>query len=219
VIGLLRDEKHYGLDQEMKPGVFHPYAPTISTVDRNDARALRYMTIVVRTFIDPKALAGSAREIVRQLDPGVPMYAINTMTEKLDQSLWARRANSWLFGAFAAIAMLLAAAGVYGTVSYAVSQRTQEIGIRMALGARPEQVLRQVLLSGMRLVSIGVGAGLLCSLSAMRLLGTLLFGVSWHDPLIYAAVVLGLIAIGLAANFAPARRAARLDPIRALYLQ
>jgi predicted permease len=219
VIGLLRDEKHYGIDQEMKPGVFLPYAATVSRVGRNDARALIAMSIVLRGSIDPKTLIGPAREIVRQLDGDVPMYAIQTMTEQLDKSLWARKAYSWLFGAFSIIGILLAAAGVYGMVSYAVSQRTQEIGIRMALGAQPGQVLGQVLLSGMALVAIGVVAGLAGALSGTRLLRTLLFGVSTYDPLIYSTVILAVLGVGLLANFAPARRASRVDPMRALHFE
>jgi len=218
VIGVLRDEKHYGIDQEMKPSVFEPYAPTISRVDTNDARALRFMSIIVRASTDPKMVIGPAREIVRQLDPNVPMYAIQTMTEQLDRSLWSRRAYSWLFGVFAAVAILLAGAGVYGMVSYSVTQRTHEIGIRVALGAQPGQVLRQVLLGGMTLVSAGVAAGLLGALSATRLLRTLLFGVSSRDPIIYGATVLGIIGVGLLANLLPARRAAAMDPMRALHL-
>jgi putative ABC transport system permease protein len=196
--------------------VFLPYPIAILTADINDFRSLRLMTIILRGSMDPKVLVGPAREIVRHLDPDIPMYAIQTMTEQLDRSLWGRRAYSWLFGAFAMIAILLAAAGVYGMISYAVSQRTQEIGIRVALGARPEQVLREVLLSGMGVVSIGVAAGLVCSLWATRLLQKLLFGVSSHDPLIYAAVVLGIIGVGLLANLVPARRAAAVDPMQAL---
>ena len=219
VIGVLRDEKHYGIDQEMKPGVFQPYAPTVSRVGPNDARALTAMCIVLRGSIDPKMLAGPAREIVKQMDSDVPIYAVQTMTEQLDKSLWARRAFSWLFGAFAIVGILLAAAGVYGMVSYAVSQRTQEIGIRMALGARPGQVLAQVLLSGMTLVSLGVAAGLAGALPATRLLRTLLFGVSSYDPVIYSAVVLAVLGVGLLANFAPARRAAKVDPMRALHFE
>jgi len=219
VIGLLRDEKHYGLDQEMKPSVFLPYAKTIYRVDRNDARSLEEISVILRSSTDPKILVGPAREIVRRLDPDVPMYAIQTMMEQLDQSLWARRAYSWLFGVFALIAILLAAAGVYGVVSYAVSQRTREIGIRMALGARPEQVLGQALRGGMSLVSIGVVVGLVLAFWTTKLLQSLLFGVSSRDPIIYGSVVLVLLGVGLAANFVPALRAARVDPMRSLHFE
>ena len=206
VVGLTRDEKHYGLDQEMKPSVFLPLrgVPRIA------------MDIIIHGSIEPQLLIGPAREILRQMDPDLPMFDIRTMTERLDQSLWARRAYSWLFGAFALVALVLAAAGIYGVISYAVSQRTQEIGIRMALGAQPAQVLREVLAGGMLLVTIGVALGLAGALAAVRLLQTLLFGVSSRDPIIYAAVMLGVVVVGLLANVVPARRAASVDPLRAL---
>ena len=206
VVGLTRDEKHYGLDQEMKPSVFLP----LRGVPRNS------MNIILRGAIEPRMLIAPAREILRQMDPELPMYDIRTMTERLDRSLWARRAYSWLFGAFALVALLLAAAGIYGVISYAVSQRTREIGIRMALGAQPRQVLSEVLVSGMLLVSAGVAMGLAGALAVVRLLQTLLFGVSSRDPIIYAAVMLGVVLVGLVANFVPARRAASVDPLRAL---
>jgi predicted permease len=206
VVGLTRDEKHYGLDQEMKPSVFLP----LHGVSRNS------MNIVLRGSIEPQMLIAPAREILRQMDPELPMFDIQTMTERLDRSLWARRAYSWLFGAFALVALLLAAAGIYGVISYAVSQRTREIGIRLALGAQPRQVLGEVLASGMLLVSAGVVAGVAGALVVVRLLQTLLFGVSSRDPIVYAAVMLGVVLVGLAANFVPARRAASVDPLRAL---
>ena len=209
VVGLKRDEKHYGLEEEMKPGVFLPLRGV----------PVNWMNIVLRGSIAPQLLIPPAREILREKDSDIPMYQVRTMTERLDESLWARRAYSWLFAAFAAIALLLAAAGIYGVVSYAVSQRTQEIGIRMALGAQPGQVLREVLGSGMVLVSIGVVFGLAAAFWAVRLLQSLLFGVSSRDPIIYAAVVLGVAAVGLAANFVPARRAASIDPMRALHFE
>jgi predicted permease len=209
VVGLTRDEKHYGLEQEMKPGVFLPLR----------GLPVNWMNIVLRGSIEPQMLIPPSREILRDLDPDIPMYEVRTMTERLDRSLWARRAYSWLFAAFAGIALLLAAGGIYGVVSYAVSQRTQEIGIRMALGAQPGQVLRQVLGSGMVLVCIGLAAGLAGAFWAVRLLQSLLFGVSSRDPVIYAAVVLGIALVGLAANFAPARRAASIDPTRALHFE
>ena len=207
VVGITRDEKHYGLEQEMKPGVFLPLRGT----------PVNWMHIVLRGSIEPQVLIPPAREILREMDADIPMYEVRTMTERLDRSLWARRAYSWLFAAFAGIALLLAAAGIYGVVSYAVSQRTQEIGIRMALGAQPGQVLRQVLGSGMVLVCIGLAAGLAGAFWAVRLLQSLLFGVSARDPVMYSAVVLGIALVGLAANVVPARRAALIDPTRALH--
>ena len=177
------------------------------------------MSVILRGSIDPAMLVGPTREVVRKLDPDVPIYNVQTMTERLDRFLWARRAYSWLFGVFAVIATLLAAAGVYGIVSYAVSQRTQEIGIRMALGALPGQVLGQVLRSGMTLVLIGVAAGLAGAFWVTGLLRTLLYGVSSHDPVIYATVVVVVLGVSLLANFVPARRAAKVDPIRALHFE
>jgi putative ABC transport system permease protein len=209
VVGITRDEKHYGLEQAMKPGVFLSLR----------VNPVNWMNIVLRGSMDPELLIPPAREILREMDAEIAMYEVRTMTERLDRSLWARRAYSWLFAAFAGIALLLAAAGIYGVVSYAVSQRTQEIGIRMALGAPPAQVLREVLGSGMLLVTIGVVLGLGVALWAVRLLQSLLFGVSSREPLIYAAVVLGVAAVGLLANFVPARRAASIDPMQALHFE
>ena len=207
VIGVTRDTKHYGLDREMRPSV---------CLSEREIPEWDSMSIVLRGAINPQLLVAPARDVLRRIDPDLPMYDVRTMTEKLDQSLWARRAYSWLFGAFAIVALVLAAAGIYGVVSYEVSQRTHEIGIRMALGARPEQVLREVLAGGMTLVSIGAGIGIAGALLTSRFLETLLFGVSGKDPLIYGSVILGVASVGLAANFVPARRAASVDPMRAL---
>ncbi|HKX00678.1 MAG TPA: ABC transporter permease [Bryobacteraceae bacterium] len=206
VVGVTRDVKHYGLDQEMRPNVFVPY-PQVPWDT---------MAIVLRAAVDPVSLVAPAREILGQMDRDLPMFRIQTMTETIDRSLWARRAYSWLFGAFAVVALILASAGIYGVVSYAVSQRTHEIGIRMALGARPGQVLRQVVAGGMLLVSIAVALGLGATLWAARLLQSLLFGLSARDPVIYLAVILGVAAVALVANLVPARRAAAVDPVRAL---
>ena len=207
IIGVTRDTKHYGLDQEMRPSV---------SFSEREIPDWDSMSVVLRSAINPQMLIAPARDVLRQMDPDLPMYDVRTMTERLDQSLWARRAYSWLFAAFAMVAVVLAAAGVYGVVSFAVSQRTHEIGIRMALGARPQQVLREVLTGGMILVFIGTLLGLAGALLTARFLETLLFGVSSRDPLIYAAVILGVAGVGLAANFVPARRASAVDPMRAL---
>lgn len=157
--------------------------------------------------------------MVRELDPDLPMFGIRTMQERVDRSLWVRRAYSWLFVAFAATAILLAAAGMYGVISFAVTQRTREIGIRIALGARPRQVLRGVLGSGMGLVAIGIVVGLVASQLTARFLKTMLFGIGTRDVLTYGAVILGVAVVGLLANYVPARRAAAVDPMRALRLE
>jgi predicted permease len=206
VVGITRDVKHYGLDQEMRPCVWVPFRQ----------RWQRAMSVALRSAMDPHPLTNAAREVQRQIDPDLAMFNVRTMSERLDRSLWARRAYSWLFGAFAAIAILLAAAGVYGVTSYAVSQRAREIGIRMALGARPGQVMSGVLASGMALVSGGVALGLAGAYLTTRFLESLLFGVSTHDPLTYACVVAGVATVGLMANFIPAQRASRVDPMRIL---
>ena len=216
VVGVLRDEKHYGLDQAVLPSVFLPYSTALATSLRGDERGLQEMSVVLRTSTDPKLLIDPSREIVNQLNPDVPMYATSTMEETLDQSLWTRRAYSWLFGGFAIVAVVLAAAGIYATVSYGVSQRTQEIGIRMALGARPAQVFGQVLRGLIALVSVGTAAGLIGAFWSTNFLRSLLFGVGSRDPLIYTAAVLGIVGIALLATFIPARRAAKVDPIVAL---
>ena len=209
VVGVTRDEKHYGLDQEMKPSVFLP----MRGLPRDS------MAVILRSEKDPRQMIAPAREVVRQMDPDLPLYRVTTMAERLRRSLWERRAYSWLFASFAAVALLLAAAGVYGVVSYAVSQRTQEIGIRMALGAQPRQVLGEVLANGMVLVALGVALGLAGAFWAVRLLQSLLFGVSVRDPYIFAAVIAAVSCVGLLANFVPARRASSIDPVRALHFE
>ena len=174
------------------------------------------MTMVMRSGLDPRGLLPPVREAIAQMDRDLPMFEVRTMSEKLDQSLWIRRAYSWLFGAFAAVAILLAAAGIYGVVSFAVSQRTREIGIRIALGARPGQVMAGVLGNGMVLVAAGAGLGLGGSLAVVGLLKSMLFGVSARDSATYAAVVALVALIGALANYVPARRASRVEPMQAL---
>ncbi len=206
IAGVVRNTMHYGLDGEVRPTAFVPFP--VSSANG--------MTIVLRTAFDPHSLISPARDVTRSLDPELPMFDIRTMGERLDRSLWVRRVYSWLFVAFAAVAIVLAAAGIYGVISFAVSQRTREIGIRMALGALPAQVLRGVMGSGMLLVAAGVLAGVIGSQFTARLLQSMLFGVDARDLWTYAVVVLGVAVIGLLANYIPARRAASVDPIHAL---
>lgn len=206
VVGICRDEKHYGLDQETRPAVYlpHPQVPIDSA------------SIVLRGSGDPRMLVAPARQVLERMDRDLPMFDVRIMTDRVARSLWARRAYSWLFGVFAVVALILAAAGIYGVISYAVTQRTHEIGIRMALGASPREVRLGVLRGGMALVSIGTALGIAATLLAARLLQTVLFGVSPRDPRIYAAVILAVAGVGWLANFVPARRASAVDPMRAL---
>jgi predicted permease len=207
VIGLLRNEKHYGLDGEDRPTVYTPQLQLPWPMN---------LDVVIRAQSNPEILTGPARRILERLDPDLPMYGIRTMTSEIGRSLWARRAYSWLIGIFAIVALVLAAAGIYGVISYAVSQRTREIGVRIALGASHREILGAVLKSGMALVTIGAAIGLALTLAVARLLNDLLFGVSPHDPLVYGAVLSAVAGIGLLANGIPARRAATVDPLRAL---
>jgi putative ABC transport system permease protein len=207
VVGVLHNEKHYGLDGEDRPAVYIPEPQLPWPLS---------LSVVMRAYSNPESLTGPARQILAGIDPDLPMYAVHTMTAQLDRSLWMRRAYSWLFGVFSLVALVLAAAGIYGVISYAVSQRTHEIGIRMAVGATPREVLASVLHGGMALVAVGTVIGLAVALAAAGLLEKLLFGVSPRDPLVYAAVVLAVAAVSLLANAIPARRAASLDPMRAL---
>jgi putative ABC transport system permease protein len=206
VVGVIRDTRHYGQDGEMRPSVLFPY----------QSRPSRGLTMVVRTANDPHTMVAPVREVIRKMDAELPMFEVRTMSERLNRSLWLRRAYSWLFAVFAVVAIVLAAAGIYGVISFSVSQRTREIGIRIALGARPEQVMRGVLRNGMVLVSIGVAVGVAASLWTGRFLETLLFGVSMRDAATYAVVVSSVGLVDVLANFVPARRAAAVDPIRAL---
>src|SRR4030095_12683977 len=150
VLGLSKDVKHYGVDQEMRPGVYVPHTQNASSG----------MSIVARTSVEPLSLVAASRHILRALDPEVPMFQITTRARRLEESLWVRRAYSWLLAVFASVALLLAIAGTYGVIFYTVSNRTNEICIRRALGAQPGQLLREVLGQGMLLAVLGLVLGL-----------------------------------------------------------
>jgi putative ABC transport system permease protein len=176
----------------------------------------KYITLVVRTAGDPAALAGAVESAVSSLDRDLPLSDVLTMRQVVDRALWQPRFSTTLLAAFAGLALVLAAIGIYGVMSYDVGRRTQEIGIRMALGARPADVLRSVLAQGARLTAIGTALGIAGALVLTRYLRTLLYEVTPSDPaaLAGAAGVLGLVA--LFAVWAPARRATRVHPIEAL---
>jgi putative ABC transport system permease protein len=176
----------------------------------------RDMMVALRTKGDPTSLASLLRAEVQALDHEQPIFDVKTMEQRVYDYLRQPRFNMVLIGAFAGLALVLAAVGIYGVISYSVAQRTQEIGIRMALGAQQGDVLRMVLQSAMLLVAIGLGIGLAAALASTRVLQSLLFGVSTTDPATFVAIAVLLAAVALLASYIPARRATKVDPMVAL---
>jgi predicted permease len=178
--------------------------------------AIPMATFVVRSQSDPAHLAGAIRDTVRTIDPTLALSDIKTLDDMVGNSLAPRRFVVTLLGIFAGMALLMAALGLYGVITYSVTQRTQEIGIRMALGAQRREVLRMVIGQGMQLAGIGAAIGLVASLSFNRVLKNQLFQVSAFDPLTFAVTALVLIGAALLASYIPAVRATRVDPMEAL---
>ncbi len=176
------------------------------------------MTVVVRTVNDPAALSAAARREIWSIDKDQPIYSIRTMERVIAESeaVWLNRLFGMLFGVLAAVALVLAVVGVYGVISYSVSRRTHEIGIRMALGAQAGDVLRLVVGQGLILISIGVAIGLAGALAVTRVMASLLYGVSATDPVTFVTISLLLIVVALLASYIPARRAAKVDPMVSL---
>jgi predicted permease len=206
VVGVARDVKYRTLGERPRPYVYQPVFQSYQSK----------MTLVVRTSGEPRALAGAVREQLRALDPNLPVADVKTLGEQFDLSLFPARVAAWTLGGFGLLALVLAAVGVYGVVSYSVAQRTREIGVRMALGARGADVLRLVLGEGLSVVGVGLALGLLLSLAATRVVAGFLYGVGATDPVTFAGVPVLLGAIALAAGYLPARRATKVDPMIAL---
>jgi predicted permease len=206
IVGVARDIQHYGLEREMRPGIYLPLADDPSAS----------LAVALRTAGEPASALADARAVVRALDPELPLYEVQTMQQALRESLLVRAAYSWLLGVFAALALLLALAGTYGVTSYLVTQRTRELGIRIALGARRSDIVAVVLRGSLMVVAIGVTIGLAAAFGAARWLAGLLFGVAPYDLAILTAATTVLIATALAANWLPARRAALVDPMSTL---
>jgi len=207
IVGVVGDARQWGLDLPPDPEIYFSYA---------QLPADRQTTVVVRTTSDPAALAGSVRQTVRAVNREAPVSKVRTMLQVLADSTARRRFDTMLMTLFAAVALVMAAIGIYGVMSYTVTQRTQEVGIRMALGAQPRDVLRLILQNGFKLALIGVCLGIPSAFALTRLLTSLLFGVSPTDLPTFVVVSFGLIAITLLACYLPARRAAKVDPMEAL---
>jgi putative ABC transport system permease protein len=206
VVGIVGNIKHRGLDSEFDPEFYYPYAQTPA---RNSA-------IVARTQGDPLSLATAVRNAVSEVDKEQPLTRARTMEMAISNSITQRRLNMILLGIFGALALALSAVGIYGVMSYTVTQRTREIGIRMALGARRRDVLKSVVSQGMSLAASGVGLGLAGAFLATRLMETLLFGVKPTDPATFGGIALLLLGVAFFACLIPARRATKVDPVVAL---
>lgn len=212
VIGVVKDVRHRGPTQEPRPRWYVPYAQAyVSAYDSPLSN-----TIVVRSATDPSPLMGRIEEVIGETDGSVPVSNIRTMDQILKGAVGAQRFVLTLLSAFGALALILAVVGVYGMVSYAVSRRTREIGLRMALGAMRRNVLTQVLWEGLAVSLVGVGIGLAGSAALSRTFGSMVFGIAPTDPLTYGVVVLVLVGAAGGASLAPARRASRISPIEAL---
>jgi predicted permease len=216
IVGVVGHVKHWGLDESNKPMHSEMYVPFMQINDKFLPLIVNGAGVVVRTKGAPAAVLGAIREEVSKLDSRQVIYDTMTMDEIVARSVRAQRFSMILLGAFAALALLLAAIGIYGVISYLVGQRVNEIGVRMALGAQQKDILRLVVGDGARLALIGAGAGILLALGVTRLMANQLYGVSTTDPLTFAGVAALLVAVALFACYIPARRAMRVDPMVAL---
>ena len=206
IVGVVGDMRRTGFDRPVRPETFLPQSQNPSAT----------LTIVARTAVDPVTLSNTLRGEVWAIDNDQSVYDLKSMDQTLSEMSSQRRFNMLLLGVFAALALTLAAVGIYGVMSYSVAQRTHEIGVRMALGARGTDVLGMIVRRGMVLAIAGIGAGLIGAVALTRLLSSLLYGVSATDPLTFVVIPIVLSAVALGACFVPARRATKVDPMVAL---
>jgi predicted permease len=206
IVGVVRNTVVTSFGEGPQPLVYLPL-----TQDYNPA-----VTMQVRTGGSPEAVIATVRQQIQSLDTNLALTDLNTIGQVIDQGLWAARVGAGLLTLFGGLALLLAVLGVYGVLSYSVNQQTREIGIRMAMGAQPDSVLTLIVVQGMKLAFAGLVLGLLAAFAATRLLSSLLFGVSTHDPLTFVGVALVLAIAAILACYIPARRATRVDPMIAL---
>jgi ABC-type antimicrobial peptide transport system permease subunit len=202
VVGIVKDVREWGLDVPARPVAYY------SLLQRAPAGAY----LVVRTRQSPASLLASLQAELRGVDGDLPLYDVAPMAAVVDGSVSQRRFSMLLLGLFAGVAVVLASLGIYGVIAYTVTQRTRELGIRMALGARQADVLGLMVGQGVRLTLVGVGMGLVLALGLGRLLSALLYGVKAHDPLTFSGVAVLLVGVALVAAWLPARRATKVDP-------
>ena len=206
VAGVIRDGKYFSLSEDPTPFVYLNLRPENGS----------YLTLVVRTASDPQSVIGALRGEFQQLDANLPVYSVRTMTEHMALPLFPARIAAMLLGGFGLLALVLAAIGIFGVMSYAVSQRTREIGIRMALGANAGGILKLVVGHGLKLIMLGLGLGLAGAVAGTRLMSSFLYGVSATDAVTFAVIALLLTGVALLACYVPARRATKVDPMVAL---
>lgn len=206
IVGIIDDVKQLGQDSTAKPEVYFPFSQMTSSS----------MSLVVRTSSSPASVVASIKDQIQQIDKDLPITDVKTMRQLLAESVSGRRFNMLLLTIFGAVALILAAVGIYGVISYTVSQRTHEIGIRMALGADTRHVLKLVVGQGMWLALVGIAIGLGASFFLTGLMSSLLFGVTATDPVTFVVISAVLTGVALAATLAPARRATKVDPMIAL---
>ncbi len=211
IVGIVGDVRHYGLNLPELPAFYNTFA-------QQDQPWKRWMYLAVRTGGNSEAIAGQVKNQIWSVDKQIPVTKLRTMTDVMADSVAAQsqRFNMTMMGIFSAVALLLAAIGIYGVISFSVTQRTHEIGIRMALGAKTGDVLRSILLEGAQLAGIGVAIGIVTAFGLTRVMSSLLFGVSATDPVIFASISIILTGVALGAAFIPARRATKVDPMIAL---
>jgi predicted permease len=206
VVGYVEDVRHYGLERPMRPGIYFPLPQ----------QPVGTMSVALKTGGNTDAVTSSVRTVVRELDPELPLFNVRTINESMRRSLALRTTYSWMLAVFALTALVLALGGTYGVSSYLVTQRTREIGIRVALGARRGDIIRGVLRASLAVSAIGILIGVGASVGVARLLESLLFGVKPHDAVILSSATAVLVIAAGLANLFPARRAARVDPMTSL---
>jgi putative ABC transport system permease protein len=206
VVGVSRDYQSGHVDERLIPNFVVGY-PRL---------AARNTGLMIRTVGDPAQITSAVRKAIRESDPTLPVFDVRTMEEARKLGFWSQRLFGWMFAMFGIVALVLASVGVYGVIAYGVTQRTREIGVRVALGAQPADVVRLVVRNGAVLATAGIAIGLVGSFGLTRMIQSLLTDVSSTDPLSFVAVTVFLAGVALFASYVPARRATKVDPLTAL---